>query len=61
MKVGQVVIYKGLQFWVYGFNDQGRIKILPMDAIDFEDNSYELGKLIEVDSSRLKVYEDEDN
>ena len=45
-EVGQVVVYHLQEYWVYEIKDS-RIILLPMDAIDFETNAYELGKLID--------------
>lgn len=55
-KEGTFVSYKKIMYWVCEVRGS-RIRLLPMDAIDFDDMRYELGRAFEVDLDKVSVVE----
>lgn len=53
---GDIVLYKESLFWVAELRNNSRVRLLPLDAIDFDDGLvFDMSKSIEVDVTRIKL------
>lgn len=56
-KEGEVVEYKGTVYWVCELRPNNRVRLLPMEAVSFDDGTvYNLGRAFEVDKDKVKPY-----